>query len=531
MPRSAITNEQRQAIRVKAASRELQYQKDLIPWFLDKYKRKLTPGQITECLSSKYSFLDDTILTRATKQVARTRELQYPALDVALHEWQLRIQGKKGCLTGDIIRAAARRIWEQLPQYAGKQPPKLSDGWLHSFKARYNVKLRTQHGDAGSVNPAEHVVDMDRLRGVVSQYAAADTYNIDETGLCWKASPNRTLSSVQQAGRKYGKERITIVNCVNADGTHRLPLWFIGKAKSPRCFRGVNLQAWTCVWESNKTAWMRTDVFERWLRWFDQQVAGKRVLLLMDNFSAHLAVTEAITRGDSAPLRHVNIEYLPPNTTSLYQPLDQGIIANFKVYYRKRWVEYMIEEYEADRDPLKTINVLKAVRWSMAAWEQVTSTTIANCGRKSSLHGEAYGPLNRAQADVAAEQLQLLQSLQDSMNEAVPERDSRMAIDRFLNLPEEMIFDSDQEDIELVIQLHSAQEAGADVESDEEEEILPKVTVLQALNALRQLRLHEEQQDDPNNSISTILTKHEGVLQQRRRGQATQRPIESFFTT
>lgn len=366
MPRSAITNEQRQALRIKASSRDLPYKKDLIPWFNDKYNRKLTPGQITEYLSSKYSFLDDVTLTRATKQLARTRELQYPALDEALHEWQLRIQSKKGCLTGDIIRAAARRIWEQLPQFTGKPLPKLSEGWLHGFKTRYNVKLRTQHGDAGSVNPVEHIVDMDRLRGVVSQYTASDTYNIDETGLCWKASPNRTLSSVQQAGRKYGKERITIVNALNADGTHRLPLWFIGKAKNPRCFRGVNMQAQNCIWESNKTAWMRTDVFERWLRWFDIQVVGRRVLLLMDNFSAHLAVTEAIQRGDSEPLRHVQIEYLPPNTTSVYQPLDQGIIANFKVHYRKRWVEYMVEEYEADRDPLKTINVLKALRWSMA---------------------------------------------------------------------------------------------------------------------------------------------------------------------
>jgi transglutaminase-like putative cysteine protease len=29
----------------------------------------------------------------------------------------------------------------------------------------------------------------------------------------------------------------------------------------------------------------------------------------------------------------VKVEYLPPNTTSLLQPMEQGIIVNFKAYY------------------------------------------------------------------------------------------------------------------------------------------------------------------------------------------------------
>ncbi|MCK5921305.1 MAG: hypothetical protein KAG66_10215, partial [Methylococcales bacterium] len=34
--------------------------------------------------------------------------------------------------------------------------------------------------------------------------------------------------------------------------------------------------------------------------------------------------------------RNVRVEFLPPNTTSLLQPLDQEVICNFKLFYQRR---------------------------------------------------------------------------------------------------------------------------------------------------------------------------------------------------
>lgn len=34
---------------------------------------------------------------------------------------------------------------------------------------------------------------------------------------------------------------------------------------------------------------------------------------------------------------------------------------NFKASYRKYWLEYVLDETELDRDPLKIMNVLKAI--------------------------------------------------------------------------------------------------------------------------------------------------------------------------
>ena len=68
-----------------------------------------------------------------------------------------------------------------------------------------------------------------------------------------------------------------------------------------------------CYWRCNSKAWMKTDIMLEWLYWFDQQVTGRKVLLLMDNFSAHVAAVEA---SRIRPLQNTVICWLPPNATS-----------------------------------------------------------------------------------------------------------------------------------------------------------------------------------------------------------------------
>jgi hypothetical protein len=61
-------------------------------------------------------------------------------------------------------------------------------------------------------------------------------------------------------------------------------------------------------------------IFKEWLFWFDSKMKGQKVALLMDNFSAHKAAVKDIQ------LQNTIIIWLPANSTSRYQPLDQGII-------------------------------------------------------------------------------------------------------------------------------------------------------------------------------------------------------------
>ena len=57
----------------------------------------------------------------------------------------------------------------------------------------------------------------------------------DETGLYCRMLPEKTLAArteKEAAGMKKQKERITLMACSNAAGTHKLPLMFVGKAQN-----------------------------------------------------------------------------------------------------------------------------------------------------------------------------------------------------------------------------------------------------------------------------------------------------------
>ena len=92
---------------------------------------------------------------------------------------------------------------------------------------------------------------------------------------------------------------------------------------------------------------------------------GRSVVLLMDNAGCHPPeLKEAYT----------NITFLPSNKTSKLQPLDLGIIQNFKVYHRKLFLRFVIskiDECNAVSEVTTSVSVLQAIRWVAQAWKSV----------------------------------------------------------------------------------------------------------------------------------------------------------------
>jgi len=87
--------------------------------------------------------------------------------------------------------------------------------------------------------------------------------------------------------------------------------------------------------------------------------AEKRgILLIIDNCSSHNCVPRH--------LEHVKVLFLPPNTTSILQPLDQGIIHAVKRHYRARVVRRMLCNIASERDI--NVNILEAMQMFSAAW-------------------------------------------------------------------------------------------------------------------------------------------------------------------
>lgn len=101
---------------------------------------------------------------------------------------------------------------------------------------------------------------------------------------------------------------------------------------------------------------------------------GRKNLLFVDNCPSHKLQPTTV-------LKAIKIEFLPPNYTSLLQPLDAGIIRNLKHSYRIRLLRQSIN-HMTEKHELKKVDLLEAITTISAAWlEDVKHITIANCFR------------------------------------------------------------------------------------------------------------------------------------------------------
>jgi hypothetical protein len=537
--RRAITNEERRIVRKKHTDEPSLTYERLSIWFADEYYHKLAVSTIGEILSSKYDHLDGF---RDHKDDKRVSSAHWPDLESALHEFELRIILKGGTVTGDILKEFASRLWRKMPQYQLQEEPKWSEGWLDAFKRRYNVKRRRRHGEKASVNIQEVELELSDLREIIIQYPTKDVFNMDETGLFWKISPEYSLGSIATPGAKLEKARITANFCCNGDGSELLSPWFIGHANNPRCFKNINIDNLDLVWRANKKAWMNGQIFREYLLWFARYIGNvnRNVLLLIDGFSAHVAGL-ALYEASVYKAPNIRIEFLPANATAYCQPLDQGIIRAFKVHYRRRWLQFAVDCYENDKNPAKEINMLTALRWSLAAWrEGVTPLTVQRCWLKSRIFSAKYGPETKLEAERGGwkeelrldedAQIEIVAELRDTLKSLEDQGRIQkvMDISMFLNPVEERVDDSEEDLLEMLASMYSHSEH--DQEEDGTAVVAPKVTIIEALEALATLRLYEEQRDDDQVEVLRRLRALEKDIQGRRHTETTQSLITSYFT-
>ena len=122
---------------------------------------------------------------------------------------------------------------------------------------------------------------------------------------------------------------------------------------------------------------MTGDILDSVLTAFNlkMRTQGRSVALLFDNAGCH-------PQDLQGKYSNIKIVFLPPNTTSKLQPLDLGIICNFKCHYRRFLLQYVISKIDScssATEVTSSINVLVAIRWVALAWREVKSSTIVKC--------------------------------------------------------------------------------------------------------------------------------------------------------
>ena len=194
---------------------------------------------------------------------------------------------------------------------------------------------------------------------------------MDETGLFYRLQPDKTLATKPVKGTKKSKDRITTGLCVNADGSEKLKPIVIAKAARPRCFpKKFNVQSLVHYYH-NKKSWMTSSIFTDWLKKLDKKMEeqGRQIVLLHDNAPCHV---------HSITLDYVSILHLPPNTTAHLQPMDAGIIRNFKLKYRKSLFMHYVEQIDT-AGKFQKLDLKQALYLVKDSWDVVTQGTIQNC--------------------------------------------------------------------------------------------------------------------------------------------------------
>ena len=310
----------------------------------------------------------------------RKREGAHADVDKALWKWFVQKRQQHVTLSGPMLKEKAQDFASQLSvDFVA------SDGWLQRWRARHGVEHKRAHGERnGADQVSASTFISNELPDILSRYADKEVYNADEFALYFRLLPETTMAHRDEnvSGGKKSKDRLTGLVCTNMDGSDKKKLLVLGKSRNPRCFKGKkNLPT---SYEANKNAWMTTEVFDKWVKDWDCQLRreGRKVVLFIDNCSAH--------RGDLVnEVTNIELVFLPPHTTSVIQPCDQGIIRNLKHWYRSALMRTVIDlidisppgvEIKADKVSRK-ITVYKALTLLRDTWTKVTPITIANSFR------------------------------------------------------------------------------------------------------------------------------------------------------
>ena len=252
---------------------------------------------------------------------------------------------------------------------------KTSDGWLRRWKERNNVAFKTIFVESNFVPPEiVNVWSETSLPTLLYNYDFKDIHNANEFGLFYKTYQ---LKSEKCSGGKLSKVRITGMASANAAGD-KLPMFVIGKARKPRCFKNVKLLP--CRYRHQKKRWMDGILFEKWVRKLDRKFLseGRNVALVIDNWPAHPHIEK---------LKAIKLFFLPTNTTFITQPMDKGVIRSLKAKYRANVVRKIIRSLEKNKT-ISKISLLHGMQMLVSAWNELTTEAIVNCFRKAGISTE-----------------------------------------------------------------------------------------------------------------------------------------------
>ncbi|XP_066445492.1 tigger transposable element-derived protein 1-like [Eleutherodactylus coqui] len=316
-------------------------------------------------------------------------------LENLLSIWKEDCHQKRKPLSLILIQEKALSLFEDVKTKYGEEAADVtftaSHVWFNRFKARnnfHNIKVTGEAASADTVAAQEFPAT---LKEVIKEgaFSPQQIFNVDETGLYWKKMPDRTYISKEDKcmpGFKPAKDRLTLLLGGNTAGDMKIkPLHY---AENPRALKNIAKASLPVVWKSNQKAWVTLAMFQDWFyhhfipeveRYCRNKNIPFNILLLLDNALGHPFLDDFHA--------NVKIVFLPSNTTSLLQPMDQGAIATFKKYYLRCTFRQALKATEGDsgmtlHEFWKNFTIFNAVKNIDASWRKITTATMNGVWKK-----------------------------------------------------------------------------------------------------------------------------------------------------
>ncbi len=294
-------------------------------------------------------------------------------------------------VSGPLLMAKAQQLFPLLYPDIDSSSFKGGTGWLKRFRERHGVRGVSIQGESLSASADTVEPFKIKLSKIMEEKGISLTqlFNCDETGLYWRLMPRKTLITAREKdakGFKKPKDRVTLMACANVTGSIKLPLVFIHKSASPRCFKNFNKSSLPVDYYAQKNSWMNSEIFTKWFhekfvpnckKSLTERNLPPKALLVLDNAPCHPDV-DYLESNDG----QITCLYLPPNTTSIIQPMDQGVLETIKRQYKRDLLLRMLHDESTIDVFCKKINILDAILMAAKSWDEVCHSTICKSWKK-----------------------------------------------------------------------------------------------------------------------------------------------------
>lgn len=265
-------------------------------------------------------------------------------------------------------------------------------GWFDKFKKTSHLRNFKVQGEAAAAESFPQ--DLAKIIDDCG-YTKDQIFNVDETGLFWKKMPSRTFIAKEEKttpGFKPAKDRMTLLLGANASGTLKLKPMLIYRLENPGALKNYVKTRLPVHWRSNAKVSVTAALFEEWFDscfvpevkdYCKEKKVPFKILLLLDGAPGHPRRLD-----DLHP--NVQVVFLPTNTASLLQPMDQCVTAAFKLYYLRRTFGKCIRAIDAEEGSGKEgvrkfwqgFTILDGIKTVRDAWNDVEMSTLKGAWKK-----------------------------------------------------------------------------------------------------------------------------------------------------